>query len=231
LSDPGAAAPRKLTRRSSGELVADHLRREIFAGRLAPGDRIPQEEVATALGVSRIPVREALVILENEGRVRMEHHRGGFVLPMDADSVSDNAEIFGMVYGLVARRAAERRTPELDAKLAALAEQLAEATAPGDIWRLAEAYLDTVMEIGTAPRLARVLRRMRTLAVDNLFEVVPDTLEITRTGTIALIEAIRAGDAAGAEAEQMDMQRRSADLVVEAFRERGILGPEDGERP
>jgi hypothetical protein len=42
--------------------------------------------------VSRIPVREALVILENEGRVRLEHHRGAFVLGMDAESVVDNAE-------------------------------------------------------------------------------------------------------------------------------------------
>lgn len=228
MSDAGAV--RKLTRRSSGELVADFLRREIFAGRLAPGDRVPQEEVARALGVSRIPVREALVILENEGRVRLEHHRGAFVLAMEADSVRDNAEIYGMVYGLVARRAAERRTDELDARLAALADDLADAKAPGDIWRLAEAYLDTVLEFGAAPRLARVLRRMRTLAVDNLFEVVPGTLEITRTGTLAMIEAIRAGDAAKAEAEQMDMQRRSAELVVEAFRERGMLDADDGGR-
>ena len=79
------------------------------------------------------------------------------------------------------------------------------------------------MEFGAAPRLARVLRRMRTLAVDNLFEVVPGTLEITRTGTISLIDAIRAGEADRAAAEQMDMQRRSADLTVEAFAKRNML--------
>lgn len=224
MTDPGTVRP--LGRRSSGELVADHLRREIFAGRLAPGDRIPQEEVANELGVSRIPVREALVILENEGRVRLEHHRGAFVLGMDAESVVDNAEIFGMIYGYVARRAAERRTPELDARLAGIAEGLAEASRPGDVWRLAEAYLDAILEFGAAPRLARVLRRMRTLAVDNLFDVVPAAVDITRTGTIALVEAIRDGDGDRAEAEQRDMQRRSAELVVEAFAARGIIEPD-----
>jgi DNA-binding GntR family transcriptional regulator len=217
----------RLQRRSSGEQVADHLRREIFAGRLAPGDKILQEDVAARLGVSRIPVREALVILENEGRVRMELHRGAFVLPMDAESVRDNSEIYGMIYGFVARRAAERKTPELEQRLQRIAESLVGAERPEDIWGLAEAYLDTILEFGAAPRLARVLRRMRTLAVDNLFDVVPGTLEVTRTGTIALIEAICEGDGDAAEAEQRDMQRRSAEFVVEAFAARGLLGVDD----
>jgi DNA-binding GntR family transcriptional regulator len=221
LSEPGAV--RRLERRSSGELVADHLRREIFAGRLSPGDRIPQEEVAGQLGVSRIPVREALVILENEGRVRLEHHRGAFVLPMDADSVRDNSEVFGMIFGFMARRASERLTPKVAERLTTIADGLADATAPVDIWRLTEAYLDAIVEVGAAPRLAHVLRKMRTLAVDNLYEVVPGALEISRRGTIELIEAICAGDAERAEAVQHDMQRRSAELVVEAFAARGML--------
>jgi DNA-binding GntR family transcriptional regulator len=222
-----AAAVRKLERRSSGEMVADHLRREIFAGRFAPGDRIPQEEVAVRLGVSRIPVREALMILENEGRVRMEHQRGAFVLGMDAGSVRDNAEIYGRVYGFIARRAAEQRTPELCDRLGTIAEGLATAS-PAETWRLAEAYLDAALAATAAPRMAWVLRQTRTLAVDNLFDVVPETMEITRTGTITLIEAILAGDADRAEAVQTDMQRRGADLVVQAFASRGAAGPEAG---
>lgn len=221
MSEPSAVRP--LQRRSSGEQVADHLRREIFAGRLAPGERIPQEEIASALGVSRIPVREALVILEREGRVRMELHRGAFVLAMDAESVRDNAEIYGMIYSLVARRAAERATYELDDRLASIAERLALTTRPDEIWRLTEGYLDAVMDVGAAPRLAVLLRGMRTLAVDNLFEVVPDTIEATRTGTLELIAAIRARDPERAAAVQQSMQRRSAEIVVAAFAGRAAV--------
>lgn len=213
----------KLHRRSSGELVADHLRREIFAGRLLPGDKIGQEEIATALGVSRIPVREGLVILENEGRVRLEHHRGAFVLAMDEDSVRDNAEIYGLVFGLVARRAAERPTLALDERLAAIADRLEGASTPEAIWREVEVYLDTMEELGYAPRLARVIRRMRSLAADNLFDAVPDAVAITRSGTLELIEAIRAGDADRAAAIESDIQRRRTDLIVGAFAERGML--------
>lgn len=204
-------------------MVADHLRREIFAGRLGPGDRIAQEAVANDLGVSRIPVREALVILEGEGRIELEHHRGAFVLAMDESSVRDNAEIYGMVFGFVARRAAERADDSLVERLQGLVSRLGDAHEPETVWRFNEGYLDIVIEFGAAPRLSGVLRKMRALAVDNLYEVAPETLEIARDGTLALIDAICAGDGERAEAVQIDMRRRSAELVVEAFTRRGML--------
>lgn len=59
--------------------VADHLRRAILAGEIAPGEWIRQEEVAERLGSSRLPVREALRILEAEGLTEHERHRGARV--------------------------------------------------------------------------------------------------------------------------------------------------------
>src|SRR5947209_10308728 len=112
----------RLERRSSGELVADHIRRRIISGELKPGERLTQEDIGAQLGVSRVPVREALVILEQEGWVRMEMHRGGRVLPIES-SIGDNAEVWSLVFGLVARRAADRLTPELDTQLAEIAVQ------------------------------------------------------------------------------------------------------------
>jgi DNA-binding GntR family transcriptional regulator len=59
--------------------VADHLRRAILAGEIGPGEWIRQEEVAERLGSSRLPVREALRILEAEGLTEHERHRGARV--------------------------------------------------------------------------------------------------------------------------------------------------------
>lgn len=59
--------------------VADHLRRAILAGEIAPGEWIRQEEVAERLGSSRLPVREALRILEAEGLTEHERHKGARV--------------------------------------------------------------------------------------------------------------------------------------------------------
>jgi DNA-binding GntR family transcriptional regulator len=59
--------------------VAEHLRRAILSGEIAPGEWIRQEEVAERLGSSRLPVREALRILEAEGLTEHERHRGARV--------------------------------------------------------------------------------------------------------------------------------------------------------
>src|SRR3954463_12558542 len=67
--DVGAASAR----------VAEHLRRAILSGGIAPGEWIRQEEVAERLGSSRLPVREALRILEAEGLTEHEPRRGARV--------------------------------------------------------------------------------------------------------------------------------------------------------
>ena len=54
----------RLVRQNASEAVAAHVRRLVFDGKLRQGDKVPQQEIADALGVSRIPVREALVALE-----------------------------------------------------------------------------------------------------------------------------------------------------------------------
>ncbi len=59
--------------------IADHLREAILRGDLRPGDRIRQEEVAERFGASRLPVREALRMLEAEGLTEHETHKGARV--------------------------------------------------------------------------------------------------------------------------------------------------------
>src|SRR5438309_4938898 len=107
----------RLTRRSSGDEAALLIRRMIFDGELRPGERVPQDDVAAMLGISRIPVREALIALEREGWVTIEMHRGAFVNSLDAPAVRDNYELFGIVYGFAARRAIERSGQELLVRL------------------------------------------------------------------------------------------------------------------
>lgn len=210
---------RRLERRSSGELVADHLRRQIIAGEIGPGERLTQEDIGAQLGVSRVPVREALVILEQEGWVRMEMHRGGRVLPIES-SIGDNAEVWNLIFGLVARRAADRLTPELDTQLADIAAQLEASKDASAVWDLCEAYLDVLFEAASAPAVAHTLRRVRTMAVDSIFEVVPDTLEVSRVGALAVIKAIRKRDGERAVDAHDAMQAECLRLLVSAFERR-----------
>src|SRR5690606_2287239 len=77
--------------------TADHalaqLRREIVAGRLRPGQRVRQEEVAARLEVSVAPVREALRVLEQEGQVEYRPRRGYVITALD---VADLVEIYAL---------------------------------------------------------------------------------------------------------------------------------------
>src|SRR5207248_11628760 len=111
-SSPRVYEPR-LARRSSGDEAALLIRRMIFDGELHPGERVPQDDVAAMLGISRIPVGEALIALEREGWVTIEMHRGAFVNALDARSVRDHYELVGVVYGLGARLAIARAGPGL----------------------------------------------------------------------------------------------------------------------
>ena len=69
--------------------VAAHLRAEIIGGKLSPGERIMQEELAARFGSSRLPVREALRILESEGLVTLRPNSGAWVAKIDRQECLD----------------------------------------------------------------------------------------------------------------------------------------------
>jgi DNA-binding GntR family transcriptional regulator len=69
--------------------VAAHLRAEIIGGKLSPGERIMQEELAARFGSSRLPVREALRILESEGLVTLRSNSGAWVAKIDRQECLD----------------------------------------------------------------------------------------------------------------------------------------------
>ncbi len=70
--------------------VADLIRQSILTGELKSGEKIPQDELAEAYGVSRMPIREALVILNYEGLVNLEPRRGAWVAPMTLQTVDES---------------------------------------------------------------------------------------------------------------------------------------------
>ena len=83
------ASASAFVRRSSGEQAALYIRQLIFDGELRPGDRIPQDHIADALGMSRIPVREALIKLSEAGLVRVLPQRGTQVVKISRAAVED----------------------------------------------------------------------------------------------------------------------------------------------
>jgi DNA-binding GntR family transcriptional regulator len=102
-------APGPLRVRSVVELAYDELRARIVDGRLRPGARIGQAELADGLGISRGSVREALRRLAGDGLVDFEVNRGFFVADVGLERVLERLEARLLLEPGIARVAAERR--------------------------------------------------------------------------------------------------------------------------
>lgn len=92
-SAPPQAESRKLGHRTLAAAAAEEMRRRILSGEYAGNRQLRQEALSRELGISRIPLREALVQLESEGLVKIVPHRGAVVVEL---SVGDIEELFGL---------------------------------------------------------------------------------------------------------------------------------------
>ncbi|MBV9283208.1 MAG: GntR family transcriptional regulator [Acidimicrobiia bacterium] len=221
-SSPRGYEPR-LARRSSGDEAALLIRRMIFDGELRPGARVPQDDVAAMLGISRIPVREALIALEREGWVTIEMHRGAFVNALDARSIRDHYELFGLVYGFAARKAIERSDRELVDRLSAQVRACDATQDPVEFGRSASAFQAGLVDAAQSPRIKVLLRAMSALVPGEFFALVPDAMAVWRRGFMAVLRAIRKGDADAAADECQRAMRRVGEKVVAVFAERGLF--------
>lgn len=87
--------------------AAEEIRIAILNGSLAPGSRVRQEELAARLGLSREPIRQALVILEHDGLVHNTLRRGAIIAPIDSSFLSDVYELREIVESYAAARVAQ----------------------------------------------------------------------------------------------------------------------------
>jgi DNA-binding GntR family transcriptional regulator len=114
--------------------VADQLREAITYGTLRLGEAISEERIATLLGVSRTPVREALTALQMQGLVVIQPQRGSFVFQPDVEDIAELCEFRAIIEGQAMRLAhARHRVETHEALKKAEAEQeLAEKAGRAD---------------------------------------------------------------------------------------------------
>jgi DNA-binding GntR family transcriptional regulator len=208
-------------RKSSADITARYIRRLIFDGELRPGERVPQDQIAETLGISRIPVREALIALEREGWVRIELHRGVFVTPIDEQTVRDHYELYGLVYGFAARRALGR-DGDLDT-LVGIERRIQVFSDAVELGQLSVEFHHTVVREARSPRIEVVLRAISALVPGQFFVEVPSAIEIQKKGTAAILRAVRRGDPDRAADEYLRVMRRLGDQVVEVFKARKLF--------
>src|SRR6185312_512624 len=106
------------------DLVVTHVVNLVLTGKLRSGDRLDRGEIADELGLSRVPVQEALVQLERDGVVSTQYHRGAYVERFDENAVREHHELYGVLNGIASARAADRPSTELTDELGAVLDGL-----------------------------------------------------------------------------------------------------------
>lgn len=205
-----------------GDEVASVLRDRILSGVFRPGDKLPQDRIAAELGVSKLPVREALIRLEAEGLVLNPPRRGSFVAPIVGEDVADAYAIYGLISGYAAKRAAARiseaelhRLEELAAAMEVEEDKEAQA-------RLNSEFHAAINRIGGSRRLRSTLRGISRTLPTNFFGVRWHWSEHAHEDHRSVIAALRARDGDVAFEAMFEHLRRSGEHAVAMLQEAGF---------
>lgn len=184
--------------------VYEAILSEISAGKYGPDSRLIQEELAEALGVSRQPVQQALLLLRSQGLLRDAPGRGLMVAPLDADHVRNVYEIREMIDGLASSKAAERGREIAGREGPAFIASGRAAVAGGSIPRMIAADMDFhyfLYGLSGNPLIPEV----SAVHWSHLRRVMGEVLQHGEPPNAiwdqheAILDAVIAGDAAAAE--------------------------------
>jgi DNA-binding GntR family transcriptional regulator len=177
------------------EVIRDTLRSRIFEGHYAPGTRLIERDLASEFNVSRLPVREALRMLAQEGLLAERASRGSVVAGLTEKDVEDLFDVRLSLEVLACRLAAQRATPEDIERLEALLDRATDALSRGSIneaHRENSEFHDEVTRIADNGFLRTALEPLQG-RMHWLFRHVTDLPELVQEHR-DLLAAIASGD-------------------------------------
>ena len=186
---------------TSPDHAAEWLTHAIIAGEFGPGERVPQEEVAARIGISLIPVREALGRLEGDGQLVYRQRRGYFVSELTAEEMKVVFDLRGLLEDYTVRRALPEITDADVARMAELVAVCSAALAENDVIGVATAHWQFFAEVLGGERQSRALRLIRQLwDVTNPyaapFYATRESAEAAEKARAAILDAVRERDVA-----------------------------------
>ena len=205
------------------EQVHDAIVSEIAAGKLKPGERIIQEQLAQELGVSRQPVQQALLLLRKQGVLRDAPGRGLIVASLDVEQVANMYDIRAVMEGLAFRKAAERNAERAKKQGPALIQSGRKAVAANSVAAMISADLkfhDFIYSLSENPLIAPAMDAQWTYTQRVMGEVLMRD-EMPRDiwdQHEALLAAVMAGDGASAEARARQHISQAATAMIGRLR-------------
>jgi len=205
--------------------VLRQLRDAILDGAFVPGQRLNESEIARQMGISRGPVREAILALEQEGLVKTVHWRGSYVAELDAEAFRELVELRILLETHAAQVAAGRCTPaDLD-ELQRIIDNMRAACRAGDVEDVVDHDLDfhhTICELSGNRLLLRAWEqlsgRLRLAILLSIAEGF-DAAGMVETHP-PVLEAMRRRDAAQAAALLNRRTWEAAEIIIRMLQQR-----------
>lgn len=198
------------------DTAADRLRRLIVTRELAPGQRIRQAELADMLGVSTMPIREALLRLVAEGMVHAESNRSFSVANTTEDDIRDIYWMHATFAGELTARAWDHKTPELIEVLAQHHASYKQALSGGKFDALSDVNWQFHAAINRAAAAPTIVRALSSTLhyFPSLREEVADWPDLAASWQSGVLAQFESGDREGARAVAVSSIQRAAELFI-----------------
>jgi DNA-binding GntR family transcriptional regulator len=215
--------------RNASAVAVDVIRQAIAEGRLEPGERLKEEELAREFGISRTPIREALLVLQAEGLVATAANRGASVRSYRADDLNDMYQLRALLEGHAAQRATATIASDQLQALQESVDRFAQLRLDdvGELVSENAVFHDTILDAARSERLRAMVRQVVPLPMQYKAWMwySRKQLELSCHYHRKILEALEARDAQRAEGLMKAHVLESRDVLVARLRE---LEPPNG---
>ena len=208
------------------EDVARFVRRRIFDGTYPAGGYIRLEQLASELGISVTPVREALFELRAEGLLAQQPRRGFVVLPVTGRDIADVSNVQAYVGGELAARAAQNISDDQVRALSAIQDALEDAYRRHDgesAVRLNHEFHRAINVAADSPKLAQMMSLITRYAPESVFPTIESWPAESMRHHRQLLTALAEHDNALARTAMSEHLASGAGPLIEHLKTRGVV--------
>lgn len=208
------------------EDVARFVRRRIFDGTYPAGGYIRLEQLASELGISVTPVREALFELRAEGLLAQQPRRGFVVLPVTGRDIADVSNVQAYVGGELAARAAQNISDDQVRALSAIQDALEDAYRRDDgeaAVRLNHEFHRAINVAADSPKLAQMMSLITRYAPESVFPTIESWPAESMRHHRQLLTALAEHDDALARTAMSEHLASGAGPLIEHLKTRGVV--------
>ncbi len=205
--------------------VVSHIINLVLAGKLRSGDRVDRNEIAHELGLSRVPIQEAVVQLEHDGILSTRYHRGAFVERFDESVVLEHHELHGILLGIASARAANDPRPHVLSQLDRLTEFMHANRESRAFQEAAWQYRQTINDEYAGPRLLAEIRASQSFIPRSFWVTYLNNHDEMLPFYEAETTAIHTRDPDGARAACAGRAEAMGRIMVVELVRRGVFKP------